>query len=81
MLHGEAVAGEGVGGVELEDFVEGCDLAHMFMVRGCGRDCKFGPNRELLEGVEMGGSGGASHDAHLSDDGTVAKMGHPDIWR
>jgi hypothetical protein len=28
LLHGEAVAGEGVGGVELEDFVEGRDLVH-----------------------------------------------------
>jgi hypothetical protein len=23
----------------------------------------------------------ASHDAHLSDDEAVAKMGHPDLWR
>ena len=28
VLHGETVAGEGVGGVELEDFCEGCELVH-----------------------------------------------------
>jgi len=27
--------------------------------------------------TEMGGSGRPSDDAHLSDDRTVAKMGHP----
>jgi hypothetical protein len=26
-------------------------------------------------------SGRASHDAHLNDDETVVKMGHPDLWR
>jgi hypothetical protein len=26
-------------------------------------------------------NGRASHDAHLSDDETVAKMGHPALWR
>jgi hypothetical protein len=36
VFHGEAVAGEGVGGVELEDFVKGSDLVHELMVR-CGR--------------------------------------------
>ena len=30
VAHGEAVAGEGVGGVELKDFVEGCDLVHVY---------------------------------------------------
>jgi hypothetical protein len=35
VLHGEAVAGEGVGGVCGEDFVEGGDLVHELMVR-CG---------------------------------------------
>jgi hypothetical protein len=33
VFHGEAVAGEGVGGIELEDFVEGGDLVHELMVR------------------------------------------------
>jgi hypothetical protein len=33
VLHGEAVAGEGVGGVELEDTVECGDLVHGVMVR------------------------------------------------
>jgi hypothetical protein len=33
MLHGEAVAGEGIGRVELQNFVEGGDLVHEFMVR------------------------------------------------
>ncbi len=33
VFHGEAVAGEGVGGVELKDFVEGGDLVHELMVR------------------------------------------------
>jgi hypothetical protein len=28
VLHGEAVAGEGVGGVQLQDFIEGGDLVH-----------------------------------------------------
>ena len=36
VLHGEAVAGEGVGGVDLEDFGECGDLVHALMVR-CGR--------------------------------------------
>jgi len=35
VLHSEAVAGEGVGGVGGEDFGEGCDLVHELMVR-CG---------------------------------------------
>ena len=35
VFHGEAVTGEGVGGVELQDFVEGGDLVHELMVR-CG---------------------------------------------
>jgi len=35
VLHGEAVAGEGVGGVGGEDFGEGGDLVHKLMVR-CG---------------------------------------------
>jgi hypothetical protein len=34
VFHGQAVAGEGVAGVELEDFVEGCDLVHVSMVGG-----------------------------------------------
>ena len=34
VFHGEAVASEGVGGVELKDFVEGCYLAHALMVAG-----------------------------------------------
>jgi hypothetical protein len=25
-------------------------------------------------------SGRAAHDAHLNDDETVVKMGHPDLW-
>jgi hypothetical protein len=33
VFHGEAVASEGVGGVELKDFVEGGDLVHELMVR------------------------------------------------
>ncbi len=51
VLHGETVAGEGVGGVELQDFVEGGDLVHELMVR-CGgwgwQVCK------LLDGCERG---------------------------
>jgi hypothetical protein len=35
VFHGEAVAGEGVGGVGGEDFGEGGDLVHVLMVR-CG---------------------------------------------
>ena len=35
VLHGKPVAGEGVGGVELEDFGECGDLVHALMVR-CG---------------------------------------------
>ena len=33
VLHGEAVAGEGVGGIELEDFVERGELVHRLIVR------------------------------------------------
>ena len=33
VFHGEAVAGEGVGGVGLQDFGEGGDLVHELMVR------------------------------------------------
>ena len=33
VLHGEAVAGEGVGGVELKDFVEGGELVHRLILR------------------------------------------------
>jgi hypothetical protein len=33
VFHGEAVSGEGVGGVELKNFVEGGDLVHELMVR------------------------------------------------
>jgi hypothetical protein len=37
-----------------------------------------------LASDEIGGwrekSGRASHDAHLNDDKTVAKMGHPSLW-
>jgi len=33
VFHGESVAGEGVGGVELKDFVECGDLVHTGMVR------------------------------------------------
>jgi hypothetical protein len=33
-LHGEAVAGEGVGGVEVEDFSELGDLVHAAMIAG-----------------------------------------------
>jgi hypothetical protein len=40
VFHGEAVAGEGVGGVKLEDFVQGCDLVHVGMVRFAGWVCK-----------------------------------------
>ena len=36
VLHGEAVAGEIVGGVGGEDFGEGGDLVHELMVRGDG---------------------------------------------
>jgi hypothetical protein len=36
VFHGEAVAGEGVGGVGGEDFGEGGDLVHDLMVRCCG---------------------------------------------
>ena len=32
VLHGEAVAGEGVGGIELEDFVERGELVHTWIV-------------------------------------------------
>jgi hypothetical protein len=35
VLHGKAVAGEGVGGVGLQNFGEGGDLVHALMVR-CG---------------------------------------------
>jgi hypothetical protein len=39
---------------------------------------------ELLSGNQkskvMEESGRALRDAHLSDDKTVAKMGHPDLW-
>jgi hypothetical protein len=34
VFHGEAVAGEGVGGVELKEFIAGCDLVHASMVGG-----------------------------------------------
>jgi hypothetical protein len=42
MLHGEAVAGEGVAGVELQDFVERGELVHRLILlrivrRGSGR--------------------------------------------
>jgi hypothetical protein len=33
VFHGETVAREGVGWVELKDFVEGGDLVHELMVR------------------------------------------------
>jgi hypothetical protein len=33
VLHGEAVASKGVGGVGCEDFSKGCDLIHGLMVR------------------------------------------------
>jgi hypothetical protein len=36
VLHGQAVAGEGVGGVGGKDFGEGGDLVHDLMVRCCG---------------------------------------------
>jgi hypothetical protein len=36
VLHGEAVAGEGVGGVGCEDLCEGGDLVHRLMVRCFG---------------------------------------------
>jgi hypothetical protein len=36
VFHGEAVAGEGVGGVGGEDFREGGDLVHDLMVLRCG---------------------------------------------
>jgi hypothetical protein len=36
VLHGEAVAGEGIGGVGCEDFSEGGDLVHRLMVRCYG---------------------------------------------
>lgn len=36
VLHGEAVAGKGVGGVELQEFGESGDLIHELMVRCCG---------------------------------------------
>jgi len=36
VLHSQAVAGEGVGGVGGEDFGEGGDLVHDLMVLGCG---------------------------------------------
>jgi hypothetical protein len=36
VLHGKAVAGEGVGGVELQKLGEGGDLVHEVMVRCLG---------------------------------------------
>ena len=33
-----------------------------------------------LWGMLGGASGLAALEAHLSDDKTVAKMGHPDLW-
>jgi hypothetical protein len=44
VLHGEAVAGEGVGGVGLQNFGEGGDLVHGLMVRCARRGwqvCRF----------------------------------------
>jgi hypothetical protein len=34
VLHGEAVAGEGVGGIELKNFVERGDLVHDLILEG-----------------------------------------------
>jgi len=34
MFHGEAVAGEGVGGIELEDFIERGEFVHGSILRG-----------------------------------------------
>ena len=42
VFHGETVAREGVGRVELEDFVEGGDLVHELMVRVRGRGWQVG---------------------------------------
>jgi hypothetical protein len=42
VLHGEAIAGEGVGGVGVEDFGEGCDLVHLLMVLCCGSGWQVG---------------------------------------
>jgi hypothetical protein len=36
MLHGEAVAGEGVGGIELQNFVERGELVHTWIVVALG---------------------------------------------
>jgi hypothetical protein len=36
VLHGEAVAGEGVGRIELEDFVERGELVHGLILEGLG---------------------------------------------
>lgn len=38
--HGEAVTGEGVGGILLEDLGEGSDLVHGLMVRVARGGCK-----------------------------------------
>jgi hypothetical protein len=42
VFHGEAVAGEGVGWVGVEDFGEGGDLVHQLMVRVGGRGWQAG---------------------------------------
>jgi hypothetical protein len=52
VLHGEAVAREGVGGVELEDFIEGCDLVHVCMVGGGSWGWQVG--RRLNRGPRFG---------------------------
>jgi hypothetical protein len=66
MFHGEAVAGEGVGGVELKDFVEGRDLIHELMVRFGGGGWQVERlNTDLRMtriqgGITAGGSSGRS---------------------
>jgi hypothetical protein len=50
VLHGEAIAGEGVGGVGGEDFGEGSDLIHDLMVASeCVRFERVGTGRFRLE--------------------------------
>jgi hypothetical protein len=49
-FHGEAVAGKGVGRVELEDFVESGKLVHLSMVGSWRKDCKCGQTVTTDEG-------------------------------
>src|SRR5438309_709955 len=56
VFHGEAVAGEGVGGVGGEDFGEGGDLVHDLMVRCCGCGWQVGEQTtaDLWEDADSG---------------------------